>query len=314
MAIGLYALFKSIKEKSYERKIFLVGILAYFISSVWEVVVLANVGLHGDFGYRVRALQYGALVFVATLIWNAVHNYVENYKQEERLRKLELEKAKRESEESNYYASKLIELQENERSRIALELHDSIGQKLILIKNQLLSNIKKNKDSNLISSLTPISELTGDTIKEVRNITHNLRPQFLDQLGLKAAIEFMVEKISETSGIVFNIYVDEIDELFSDNDKINFFRIVQESINNIIKHSNASEAFIKIERCDELVCLEIKDNGIGFKDKQTNQVSGIGITGMKERAKKLDGNLLIFNNENSGTTIKMKYKIKPALK
>ncbi|MHB9057101.1 MAG: sensor histidine kinase, partial [Paludibacteraceae bacterium] len=221
------------------------------------------------------------------------------------------EAIKRENEVRQNFTTKLLESQEAERNRIALGLHDSVGQNLLLIKNHLLSKIKQSSVQNDLAVLNEIGDLADETIQEIRNITYNLRPQYLDQLGLTAAIETIAEKISESSGINISLDIeDKIDDLISKNDQINFFRIVQESLNNIVKHSGADEAFVIMKRENDQILLEIRDNGKGFQN--INIVSGTGITGMRERAKILGTGLDIIHDE-SGTKIKMIYPIKAVL-
>lgn len=262
----------------------------------------------GTITLNTSIVDLGSFIFVISIIWLATNYYIESNKEKERIQQFELETVKRENEAKNLFAAQLIESQENERNRIALELHDSVGQKLLLIKNQVLSGLKQATKHNEEAILLSVGELADDTISEIRNITYDLRPKYLDQLGINAAIETITEKISETSDIRIILEIDDcIDSCVKKNDQINFFRIIQESLNNIVKHSEADVVFIKIKANNNKVLLEIKDNGHG--NNSINYSKGIGITGMKERAKMLNADFSISSNE-TGTKVKMEYSIK----
>ncbi|MGB7467882.1 MAG: ATP-binding protein [Candidatus Acidiferrum sp.] len=143
-------------------------------------------------------------------------------------------------------------------------------------------------------------------IEETRGISYNLRPFQLDRLGLNKAIESLIRSVSQASGIRFSTELDKIDDLFFEDLRINFFRIVQESLNNIMKHSRATEVKIVLRRNDSLLTLAIEDNGGGFKPANrpapTGQ-NGFGLTGMAERARLLGGTFEIRPGQERGTLI-----------
>src|SRR4030095_1399333 len=163
-----------------------------------------------------------------------------------------LEKARRAQEA---FSQQLINSQESERQRIAAELHDGLGQHLIIIKNSALLalNALQQQDRGK-EQLGDISETASLAIDEVREISYNLRPYQLDDLGLTKAIEFILGKVAAASEIEFSSRIDSIDGLFSPEAEINIYRIVQESLNNIAKHSGASAAKISIERDNHQIC------------------------------------------------------------
>jgi signal transduction histidine kinase len=249
------------------------------------------------------------MLFVGTIFWYAIHNYLVTIKEKEKSKQIEFEAEKRENETRYLFAKRLIDTQENERNRIALELHDSVGQKLLIAKNLLLSSVRKSHNDTEKKYLQGINDLTGEAINEIRNIIYNLRPQHLDHLGLSTAIETLVENISESSGIKFVINIDKIDNLFPKSDEINFFRIVQESLNNIVKHSNAKDALIDIKKRDDVITLIVKDNGKSSK-KNDNTLNGMGLVGIRERSKMIDAELNLDINGKDGTTVILKYPIK----
>jgi two-component system, sensor histidine kinase LadS len=276
-----------------------------YISILKAIFYLSSDDLYYEIGLLLE-------LFLFTYALNKQY-FEELHKTEQLNRYLETEAIKRENLAREQFAVKLLESQENERNRIALELHDSIGQKLLLIKNQLLSKIRVLSDENTVKSLKKVSDLTGETIEEIRSISRNLRPQHLDQLGLKTAIETLIEKVEESSQINYKLHIDEIDGLVSHEHEINFYRIIQESLNNIVKHSKATETLINIKRTDHSIYMTIEDNGIGIPQPDNNLLNGSGLIGMQQRAKMIGGILTIHMVEKGGTQIKFLYPLKPGI-
>ncbi len=306
--ITLVIMYLGTRAGNFESKILMIGMSTFFFFAILEISFYsAGIG-NNALGYSPIVLQYGVLAFMISLIWIVIYNYLKTYNENEVVRQKEFEAVKRENDIRHTFTTKILEYEEVERNRIALELHDSVGQKLLLIKNQVLSGINQPQTDNNADTLSEVGNLADETIQEVRNITYNLRPQYLDQLGLTAAVESMIEKIAESSGINICLNIDKnIDNMFPKNDEINFFRIIQESLNNIVRHSGADEVFINIKKEDNLVLLKIRDNGKGFQ--ASGVYGGTGITGMHERAKILNAGFNITSNE-TGTIIKLEYPIK----
>ncbi len=209
------------------------------------------------------------------------------------------------AETKTEYSRRLIESQEAERKRLASELHDGLGQELIIIKNRAMLAINEGDDKEAVTKeISTISETASNALLGVREITNNLRPQLLDRLGLTKAIKSMIRKVSGVIEIESDI--DLIDGLVSKNEEINIYRIVQESINNIIKHSNAENALVEIKRSDKSILITIKDNGIGFDPtKLKRKAEVLGLVGLKERTQLLDGEISINSKIGDGTTIRI---------
>jgi signal transduction histidine kinase/ligand-binding sensor domain-containing protein len=208
------------------------------------------------------------------------------------------------------FSRQLIASQEAERKRIAAEMHDSLGQRLIVIKNlaYLLLRAKKGAvaDDSDAQTITEISDEASSAIAETREISYNLRPFQLDRLGLTKAIEAMVRTTRIASGIRFTSELDNIDEVFAEDLRINFYRIVQESLGNILKHAQATEVNVRVKRRIEDVILTIEDNGRGFSPDERSPLfsrSGFGLTGMGERARLLGGELKVRSTPGKGTTV-----------
>lgn len=206
------------------------------------------------------------------------------------------------------FSQQLIESQESERKRIAYELHDSLEQYLLVAKNNaLLGADMAERDSAIKEKLDDVTSMTSQALEEVRRISHNLRPSQLDELGLKDALEAMIESVSNSSGIRFTAEIDPIDGTLSKEAEVNLYRIAQESTNNILKHSSASEAEVKLKRDGRNVRLTIKDNGKGFisdsYDPADSHYRSFGLAGLSERARMLGGKEDIHSVPGQGTTI-----------
>ncbi|HEV8158906.1 MAG TPA: sensor histidine kinase, partial [Pyrinomonadaceae bacterium] len=206
------------------------------------------------------------------------------------------------------FSRRLIDSQEQERKRLAAELHDGLGQNLAVIKNRAMLGIIKGDDKErVMKEFDSISESAMQAIEEVREITNNLRPHLLDRLGLTKAINAMLKKVSGV--IEIESEVDSIDNVFSEAQEISVYRIVQESLNNVIKHSNASGASVVIRADESNVFILIEDDGAGFDFENIKSKSGFGLVGLKERTQLLNGEFSIDSKIGQGTKIKVKIPI-----
>jgi len=196
---------------------------------------------------------------------------------------------------------------EDERRRIAVNLHDSLGQILLVIKNHALLAIQRPPDEQgLRQRLDEISRASSQAIDEVRQITHDLRPYQLDRLGLTRAIRASVSQVSADSSILFAIRVEEIDGLFDKEAEIHVYRIVQETVTNVVKHSAATEAAVVIKKRSAAVIVSIRDNGRGFDPAKTSPQPrdvGYGLIGIADRARILGGTLTIDSRLGEGTSL-----------
>jgi signal transduction histidine kinase len=203
------------------------------------------------------------------------------------------------------FSRQILQSQESERGRIAANLHDSLGQSLLVIKNQAQLAMQSAKDEPLVQQrLDEISVIASQAVEEVRQITHNLRPYQLDRLGLAQAIRAIVERAAENCPIVFASHVDDIDGIFGKESEIHVYRIVQECLNNIIKHSGAIEAAVVIKKQTATVSMSFRDNGRGFDTGQSDPYNaGFGLGGIAERTKILGGKLLVESQPGKGTNL-----------
>lgn len=204
------------------------------------------------------------------------------------------------------FSRRLIESQEAERKRVSAELHDSIGQDLLVIKNKLLLGLQaglQTKESS--KDFEEAVDHVSNSIKHVREISRNLRPVQLDQIGLTAALESAIETAADSAQLQSTVQIDNIDNLLTKEEEINIFRIVQESLNNILKHSQATELKVTLAGTKKTIALEIEDNGRGISASRYRQRhgDGLGLSSMSERARILGGTLRIDSAGGKGTRV-----------
>ncbi|MCA1849473.1 MAG: histidine kinase, partial [Acidobacteria bacterium] len=212
------------------------------------------------------------------------------------------------------FSRQLIASQEQERKRIAAELHDGLGQNLLIIKNRALMGLHVLKGQETArEQLDEITSATSQAIEEVREIAYNLRPYHLDRLGLTSTIEAMIEKIAATSEINFSAEIDNLDGLLAKESEINLYRVIQESLNNIVKHSGAAAAQVKIMRDESGISITIRDDGRGFllepMSPAESRRRGFGLTGMAERVRMLGGTHTIHSAPGEGTTVSIRINL-----
>ncbi len=267
-------------------------VIAANTNGVWNTEGVAIKIIVHPYFYQTLWFRVLAALLVALIVWFIYHTRVSHLR--------EIAKTK------TAFSQQLIESQEAERKRIAAELHDGLGQNLVVIKNRALLGINKGDDKERVAKeLRNISDSATQALEEVREITNNLRPQLLDRLGLTKAINAMLKKVSGV--IEIDSEIDSIDNIFSETQEISIYRIVQESINNIIKHSNASDAFVKIKRDETKVLITIEDNGKGFDI--ANIKNGLGLIGLKERSQLLNGEFVVDSKIGEGTKITLELRI-----
>jgi len=216
---------------------------------------------------------------------------------------------RKEKDRQNNFSRLLIESQEKERKRLSKELHDSLGQNLLVVINRV--KMYQNSGIHDNEELARISDLVSESISEVREISSNLHPHQLERLGLKKAIISIAKKISEAGNIEITTELEETGGFIPKEQEINIYRIIQESLNNIIKHSNATKACITIRESENYFTITIQDNGKGFdrneKGVKELESGGLGLKSMHERAKLINAEFNI-SSSHSGTEITMKLK------
>jgi signal transduction histidine kinase len=196
--------------------------------------------------------------------------------------------------------------QESERQRIARDLHDETGQSLTAIGMGLRGLSDETNEKRRHATLSQLQSLTSDSLKELQRIIADLRPAHLDDLGLSATLRWYASRIHDLTSILVRMDIEGDEPTLDDAVKITIFRIVQEALNNIIKHSQATNVNVRLDYRDKEAIIFIRDNGKGF-DMETVQSRigrvSLGLAGMEERALLLGGTLYIRSRLNFGTEI-----------
>ena len=203
------------------------------------------------------------------------------------------------------FSRQILKSQESDRRRIAANLHDSLGQNLQVIRSQARLGLQPVLDASAVRQcLDQISGVASQAIEEVRQITHDLRPHLLDQLGLTQTLRATIRRVSENCPIVFAAHVDDIDGLFGSESEIHVYRIVQEGLNNVVKHSSATEATVVVKRQQHVLTIAVRDNGRGFsRNSEINGDSagaGFGLSSISERARILGGDVTYESQPGEG--------------
>jgi len=209
-------------------------------------------------------------------------------------------------QDQNLFTRQLIDSMEAERKRIATELHDGIGQELLIIKNRALLALGDLKNKNHVrEQLDEISHTASQAIQETREITYNLRPYQIDRLGLKKSLESIINRASKTTSISFTSDIDPIDNLIPQEMEIHVYRIIQECVNNIIKHAHATAGNVTIKRWYNRLNIDVEDNGIGFdvSSHRIHNERGIGLHGILERIRFIGGTMRIESDTGKGTRV-----------
>ena len=221
-------------------------------------------------------------------------------------------KAEQALEESFISVRRLTEhlqnIREEERTHISREIHDELGQYLTVMMMDVAWLDKKigAENTGAKKKLTDLMELLDSTVKSVRRISTELRPSVLDDLGLVAAIELQLKEFEKRSGIYTQLLVSKSEPKLTDPVKNGLFRIFQESLTNVARHSDAKQVTVKLEKKDKKVVLMIEDNGKGFDEQIAAAKRTLGVLGMKERAAVMGGEYLISGKPGAGTIILVK--------
>ncbi|MEL6811534.1 MAG: ATP-binding protein [Bacteroidota bacterium] len=191
------------------------------------------------------------------------------------------------------FSEDLMISQEEERTRIAKDLHDSVGQQLTLIKRKA-QNLEQGE----------IAKVTYDALEEVRGISRGLYPANLKLLGLSESIEQLIYDLDEQTELFFSSEIEDVDAHFSEAATLNFYRFVQECLTNTLKHSDATSVSVKIKKQKDSIFTEISDNGKGFDATDKRNQNSLGLKTLAERIRILKGTIHMESKPGEGTTIR----------
>ena len=233
-------------------------------------------------------------------------NITENKQAEEALRRSN-EEVLKEHNQRKMLSKRLIDLLEKDRRQIAMELHDHIGQTLTSIKMNLemIHGKLKPGRTELGDQITVVQERTIQAIKDVKNVSHGLRPAMIDALGVVSSLRELFNETQQQTDMEIHFFSRGIPERFEEEKELAIYRIAQEALNNIIRHARAKNVFMNLVKKDENLSLSVEDDGVGFdQDKliePSKKKGPLGLIIMRERAVQLDGEFTIESQIGKGT-------------
>jgi PAS domain S-box-containing protein len=208
-----------------------------------------------------------------------------------------------------YLASQLIDAQEAERRRVSLELHDDLGQSLMVLTMQLraIGKMVPIDQGEIRDHCNQTLNYLYEVIENVRRLARDLRPSILEDMGLPAALRHLVETFHSYHGIDVSLSMDEIKGLLAPQEEINIYRIFQEALTNIAKYAQANQVSLTIRKLAGRVSFRLEDNGTGFDMDhilaRDASRKGLGLAAMEERVRMMGGSLEIWSREGKGTRI-----------
>ncbi len=252
-------------------------------------------------GYERGAVDYVSVPVIPELLRAKVSVFAELHRKAQQLETL--------NRELRMLSHRLIAAQDQERRRIARELHDSLGQDLSAAKMIADAMVMKNGSPDPIKqSAAELSSLVDHAIQQVRSISYLLHPPLLDEIGLYSALQWYLDGLQKRSGIEMSIKAEPGDfpRLPADMETA-IFRIVQEALTNVFRHSGASKASVLLTKGENEVACSVRDDGKGITEDVREfkpEIIGVGIAGMRQRVKEFDGELQL-RNANPGTLIEI---------
>ena len=218
-------------------------------------------------------------------------------------RKADERAIRRQREELRTLAGRLMTAQDDERRRIARDLHDDLSQKLAYLAMDLGKLANKPTSQEMLDSLRGLQRRAGDAAESVRHISHQLHPSILDDIGLEAALEQYCEEFEERSGIRTHFSSREVPDSLPPEVASSMYHIFQESLRNVSKHSEAETVFVTLEFTAGVLRLIVKDEGVGLAESRLKAGAGIGMIGMRERAHLVNGTVSIESQVGEGTEV-----------
>lgn len=216
-----------------------------------------------------------------------------------------LQERERTEEQLRYLSARLESVREEERTRIAREIHDELGQTLTALKfsaSWLERRMPPGQDE-MLRKVRAMEGLIDSTIHSVRRINMELRPGILDDLGLAAAIRWQAGEFQNNTGIACEVYCEPPDLTLDRERSTALFRMVQELLTNVARHAHATTVAVRLELEDNSVLLEVEDNGIGISENKVSDVMSSGLMGIQERARAFGGAVETEGVPDQGTIV-----------
>ncbi|MBI5022075.1 MAG: sensor histidine kinase [Ignavibacteriales bacterium] len=275
-------------------------------SEIWLALVVGTTAI-----VILGGILLGSIMFSQKRFINSQREKVRILEESERQLKESYDKVRQ-------FAVHLQSVREEERTRIAREIHDELGQLLTVMKMDIALLSKKIKSQNenrfaceAIKSLQTMSGLADSTIQSVRRIATQLRPEILDELGLREAIEWETGLFQERTKILTNFSSSKEFISLDPERATALFRIFQETLTNIARHSQATQIDVTIDLFDSELILLVSDNGKGITQVEATGSRSLGLLGMRERAQVFGGSVDITGIPGKGTMVKVRVPLKP---
>ena len=221
----------------------------------------------------------------------------------------DMTEARRNEELLRALSRRLVLVQEAERGRVALELHDNITQLLcaVLVRSQTLADKLPSSDAPSKGEAIKLRDMLGQTAEEVERISRHLRPSVLDELGLEAVLHDASTEFADRMGVSVKLACVQLTARLSADTELALYRILQEALKNVERHARARHVTVRLTKQDDIVRLAINDDGIGFDPNhhpaRRKGKGGLGLLGMRERATYVGGTLIVKSALGKGTTI-----------
>jgi len=322
-AIGLIA-----QQRTFRRS----GLIRFGRDALWAAIAFGWYGLFGQafsnntpifptayinqevflsiFGFPIQLFRAATAVAASIFVIRFLHAFqVETEAKIADLQAAQLKESQQREIMRGELFRRVVAAQESERQRIARDLHDETGQSLTAIGMGLrgLSGKLSPRNKDALTTLQWLETLTADSLKELQRLMADLRPSHIDDLGLSAALRWYAGRISEHSKISVRVDIHGEEHAMDDALKITIFRIIQESLNNIIKHAEASNVNIHVAFEEKKIRINVWDNGTGFDLDEAKQRRAarpsLGLAGMEERAALLNGTVTIQSRPGYGTEV-----------
>lgn len=219
----------------------------------------------------------------------------------------------RRAQEARASARMLAAAEEAERGRMAREVHDALGQPLTAMKFDLewLAGRLSTADASVRNRVAEMGELASSTIDTVRHLATELRPSSLDDIGLFAAMRSHVLDFTERSDIDCRLAIPVVEPEWSDERSATVFRVLQEALNNVLRHAHATNAWVSLSEDDDGIVLQVRDDGCGITALQAAAGETLGIVGMRERARLHGGSVRVAGGDEGGTTVTLRLPAAP---
>ncbi len=254
----------------------------------------------------VKIMQTGAIDFLVKNR-NLVHTLPKSIlnAQHQISTELQLEAANRELEELSV---RMQLARESDRKQIAADIHDILGQNLTAMIIEL-KQLRTNLISNQLSTVNKVINVAEDSIDTIHRISAELSPRVLDYMGIIEAIEFQLKEFQKRTGIVSGLFYSNRDIDLHEGQSIALYRIVQEALTNVQRHSEASMIEVKISKTENQLELILVDNGIGIKNQDIDVKTSLGIFGMQERIRPWKGEVVVGPAEGKGTRVTVHFPL-----